>query len=682
MPTIIDSLLVTLGVDPKQFVKGAADANKAQKSIERQAGRTARVLTEYERKVADERKKYARESEEQAKRMAENIRAVRNELIGWLAVLTAGKTLKDFFGDTINEAAKLHFLSQNLRMSTEDLQAWQRAAERAGGSKEGMLNQLRKSAEDIAALRSGLGPSDAMQWFFRMGGSASDLKDGNTYLLARAQIIHDLFAKDPSRAALIAANMGISQDQFDLIKQGPSAILALVDAQKKNSAITGQDASAALALRNRWLDFKDSLQATTTKILVASIPAIEALVGWLQKLTQWVTENKDEIGRWASDVVAKMIPVLTDIGRALANTDWKATKDGIKEVGAAIIEIADSLREVLDLWNKWTGRNEKPTAGVSKVGPVRLGKKEDLKTDDAHNGRAPTREAPQAIKPGSFLAKVSDGIEMALARTLASFGNKPAAEFVRDKTGKDDYNAGPAHSSIVDKLIKMGWTREQAAGITASFDQESGLNPAARNPKSGAYGLAQWLGSRVSDFKKWSGRDLVGSSLDDQLGFFQYEVTKGKERAAGDALRAAKTAAEAARIHATMYERPDANEANIARRQSLAEAINSQMQKRDAPRPSAPPVAPDVASDSKTRAGGDLATLAGQLRALDVARTPALAALQPNASRSANVQTEVKIGQLVINTKATDAAGIARELPGELEKGGFGWVTQANTGIA
>lgn len=645
--TIIDSLLVTLGIDPKQFVKGAAEANKAQKSIEDQVKRTGASTDSVERRVARERAMRAKESEAQAKRMAENIRAVRNELLGWFAVLTAGKTLKEFFGDTINEAAKLGFLSQNLRMSTEDLTAWQRAAERAGGSKDKIIDQLRQSAEDIAALRSGLGPSDSMQWFFRMGGSADDLKDGNTYLLARARIVHDLFAVDPSRAALIASQMGVSQDQFDFIKQGPAAILALVAAQRKNSAITAQDAAAALTLRNRWLDFKASLEATTTKILVASIPAIEAFVGWMQSLTQWVTDNKDAIGKWVADLVSKLIPTLNNIGRALADTDWNATVQGIKTVGSAIVEIADDLRELIDLWHKWTGRDEVPTKGVSKVGSVRFGQKDAILADDARNGRAPIKDTPH---PDNVWFRLADKIDLLVSRTMASLGNKHAAEFVRDKTSKDDYNAGPAHNTAVDKLMRMGWTREQASGIAASFDQESGLSPAARNPKSGAYGVGQWLGSRVADFKKWSGRDLVGSSLDDQLGFFQYEVTKGKEKAAGDALRAAKTAAQAARIHSSMYERPSATEANNAHREALGEALNAAV---------------------KARAAAEAA-----------AKTPPLAALQPYTGARANVQSEVRIGQLTIHTQATDAAGIARDLPGQLQKSGFGFVDQANTGVA
>ena len=50
----------------------------------------------------------------------------------------------------------------------------------------------------------------------------------------------------------------------------------------------------------------------------------------------------------------------------------------------------------------------------------------------------------------------------------------------------------------------QGLTKDQAAGMLANAYAESGLDPNAVNPKSGAYGLFQWLGSRKDAlFKKY-----------------------------------------------------------------------------------------------------------------------------------------------------------------------------------
>ena len=108
----------------------------------------------------------------------------------------------------------------------------------------------------------------------------------------------------------------------------------------------------------------------------------------------------------------------------------------------------------------------------------------------------------------------------------------------------------------LDFFMQQGWTPEQAAGIVANLQAESGqnLNPAAFYAKEQSYGIAQWRGSRQQDFQRVMGRPINGSSLDDQLKFVQWELTNTEKRA-GARLKAAKSAAEAAAIIDQYYER-------------------------------------------------------------------------------------------------------------------------------
>ena len=121
----------------------------------------------------------------------------------------------------------------------------------------------------------------------------------------------------------------------------------------------------------------------------------------------------------------------------------------------------------------------------------------------------------------------------------------------------------------LDFFMQQGWTPEQAAGIVANLQAESGqnLNPAALNPKEQAYGIAQWRGSRKRDFEQEMGRPINGSSLNDQLKFVQWELTN-TEKQAGARLKAAKSAAEAAAIIDQFYERS----AGIHRQKRIASA--------------------------------------------------------------------------------------------------------------
>ena len=56
-------------------------------------------------------------------------------------------------------------------------------------------------------------------------------------------------------------------------------------------------------------------------------------------------------------------------------------------------------------------------------------------------------------------------------------------------------------AQAVNYFISQGWKDFQAAAIVGNLMQESNLKPTAVNPNSGAYGIAQWLGSRLTALK-------------------------------------------------------------------------------------------------------------------------------------------------------------------------------------
>lgn len=128
-------------------------------------------------------------------------------------------------------------------------------------------------------------------------------------------------------------------------------------------------------------------------------------------------------------------------------------------------------------------------------------------------------------------------------------------------------------SGVMDTLMRQGWTREQAAGIAANLKHESGFDANAVGDNGKAFGLAQWHPDRQEQFKRWSGKDIKGSSMDEQLGFLNYELREGNEKRAGTKLMGAKTAADAASIMTRDYERP----ADVAGQSALRAATATRL---------------------------------------------------------------------------------------------------------
>jgi hypothetical protein len=129
---------------------------------------------------------------------------------------------------------------------------------------------------------------------------------------------------------------------------------------------------------------------------------------------------------------------------------------------------------------------------------------------------------------------------------------------------------------VVSQLRGQGWSRNASAGIAANLFAESKFDPTAVGDNGHAYGIGQWHEDRQALFKKWSGHDIHGSNLSEQLKFVDYELKHGDAQAqlAGRALPLVHSADAAGRIVSQYYERPADVEGEAARRGALAGTID------------------------------------------------------------------------------------------------------------
>lgn len=108
----------------------------------------------------------------------------------------------------------------------------------------------------------------------------------------------------------------------------------------------------------------------------------------------------------------------------------------------------------------------------------------------------------------------------------------------------------------MDYFVSQGLTREQSAGLVGNLMVESydHLDHTAVGDGGRAYGIAQWHAPRQADFQAWAGKSIRESTFMEQLQFIMHELDN-KESRAGNALRQATSASEAARVVQSLYER-------------------------------------------------------------------------------------------------------------------------------
>lgn len=92
--------------------------------------------------------------------------------------------------------------------------------------------------------------------------------------------------------------------------------------------------------------------------------------------------------------------------------------------------------------------------------------------------------------------------------------------------------SGGSNSATIWNFFKSkGFTDNVVAGIMGNLQLESGLSPTALNKSSGAFGIAQWLGSRKSSLQNYA-RSTGGNmnSLSTQLNFLWNELNGSEKR--------------------------------------------------------------------------------------------------------------------------------------------------------
>ena len=103
-------------------------------------------------------------------------------------------------------------------------------------------------------------------------------------------------------------------------------------------------------------------------------------------------------------------------------------------------------------------------------------------------------------------------------------------------------------------LVSAGLSHYGAAGLVSRWaNVEASGGPASVNPRSGAFGIAQWLGSRLPPIRG-------NTDFNAQLAYVVQELN-GSESRAASVLRRAQSAYEGAR-GASMYERAEGYNAN------------------------------------------------------------------------------------------------------------------------
>lgn len=237
MATIIDSLVVTLGLDSRKFTDEEKNARAAFK------------------KTRDDMKKYGDEFEEGSRRSINAFGRARTEVAGLIATIAGGYGIKQFVGNLIAADAAMGRFARTTGIGAAESAKFEKAVSLAGGGEGSGMSALANLNDQIQTFLAGRG-GDIITIYLQMqkeGGKAIDINakvlDQFIAIAANARAIE---AKTPGRGGFFLRQLGINEDTINILIRGDGYMRDILDKAEKLGAAVKKDTDAAEEFLGKW----------------------------------------------------------------------------------------------------------------------------------------------------------------------------------------------------------------------------------------------------------------------------------------------------------------------------------------------------------------------------------------------------------------------------------------------
>ncbi|MFH5924549.1 phage tail tip lysozyme [Roseomonas xinghualingensis] len=554
--------------------------------------------------------------------MARNVATAAIPLAGGGLAAGASMAATQF----ISSGRQILSASRQLNMSVENLHAFQNGARLAGVSAEDATEGLKgfgqvlydavggrnmEAAAAAAIPRIGFALRDA-------SGRARTAQDALGDLADSIARLNDA----PREQQQLARVWGV-ENLLPVLRRGRASVAELVREGRSMGVITRDQAEQAKRLNDEWnrLRLTGDILAITVGGTMA--PALQRAA---TRTNDWTRAN----GEWlATNIVTR----LEQMGRGSWTVVSAIDKAVVSTIGWERATVVLEALLAAKLLKTLTGINAAALAlSVTRLPPwalALLGAGGLVVGNALLDRRALHDEARQSAE------------DREAGRTGWKIGGRPAGEVLGNAwqgvrsffgfgsgggstagTGRGASGAPTeAQREAFEHFRRMGWSPEAATGIVANGVHESGpnLDPRAIGDNGASYGSFQWnrRAGRQDEFRRWAGKDIRESTAAEQREFLNYEMTQGSDaslRLAGQALRQARTAAEAARVMSLKNMRPAGRYGEAVARGATAEGLLPQLNRpatpatpsasTPAPSPAAPVVVPSPMDGPRADRGG------------------------------------------------------------------------------
>jgi hypothetical protein len=307
MATIIDALVVTLGLDASGFKKGQEETKESLDKTRKNSEQTAKDM------------------EAAGKRAASFFGSIRTELLALVGVTLSANGIKNFITSTANSLQQLGINSKALDMSAKSLDGWSRAAEAAGSSAEKMQGTLAGFQGMLTEVRTGGGKDNplmiALSAFSGATGTSFDYKNDNSESIMRKIAQNWGRLKNDDLKRRYASMFGFDNSTQLALSNGN--LVSDADRFAKISKASEEATDKAAKFNHRLVEMKQNFSAAAQVLFEALIPYIEKLIPLIESFGVWITTHGPEIERFFRDTA----DTINEVAEAAGG--WQNVMEGL-----------------------------------------------------------------------------------------------------------------------------------------------------------------------------------------------------------------------------------------------------------------------------------------------------------------------------------------------------------------
>lgn len=323
MAQVIDALLITFGIDTREFDKARQKIDDGTKNL------------------SEKSKKNADYMESQGRRAAGFFSSIKNEMLALAGVsLTFGGTLGFVKGMT-GDLQELANQSQVLGLSAKQLDGWARAAEAAGSSAEKITGTLGDLNTKLMLFRQGKADPalmGALQMLSQDTGAVFNPLQSDAQGILKQALEAAKKDKNPERARVALRQMGLDDATINSALNGQ--LLPNVERFTSGSGINDANLKAAREFNQQWTVLAQNFDTLKNKLFNGLIPVIQQVNSSLTDLSQNRGPIADFFGELSSDI--KSITGI-DLGKWSLKQELDSLMESFKELSNMFTHLGNAL---------------------------------------------------------------------------------------------------------------------------------------------------------------------------------------------------------------------------------------------------------------------------------------------------------------------------------------------------